>query len=137
MRGHRCSLTVRCQLGRTSFFEGSRSHLQGELNCAQEERTMSVRKNTSRREFIRVGLFGTSAALLAACSGAPPAPPTQVPSAPGQFTNAQPQVQLTPTAAAAAKPAEAPKPTEAPKPAETAKPTEAPKPAAAPAPTAA
>jgi peptide/nickel transport system substrate-binding protein len=98
---------------------------------------MAVRGNTSRREFIKLGLFGTSAALLAACSGAPPASPTQVPSAPGQFTNAQPVVQLTPTAAAAAKPAEAPKPTEAPKPAAPAQPTEAPKPAAAPAPTAA
>src|SRR6266511_1663378 len=94
---------------------------------------MAVRTRASRRDFLKLGLLGTSAALLAACSGAPPAPPTPVPAAPGQFTNAQPQVQLTPTAAAASKPAEAPKPTEAPKPAEAPKPTEATKPTAEPA----
>src|SRR5687767_13507915 len=98
---------------------------------------MNVRKRTSRRDFIRIGLLGTSAALLAACGQqAPAAAPTAVPAAPGQFTNAQPVVQLTPTTAAAkpaepAKPAEAPKPAEAQKPAAEAKPTEAPKPAEA------
>jgi peptide/nickel transport system substrate-binding protein len=91
---------------------------------------MDVRKRTSRREFLRIGLLGTSAALLAACGPqAPAAPPTAAPAAPGRFTEAQPVVQLTPTAAA--KPAEAAKPTEVPKPAAQAKPTEAPKPAEA------
>ena len=64
---------------------------------------MDVRKRTSRRDFIRIGLLGTSAALLAACAPqAPAAAPTAAPAAPGQFTNAQPVVQLTPTAAARA-----------------------------------
>jgi peptide/nickel transport system substrate-binding protein len=101
---------------------------------------MDVRKRASRRDFIRIGLLGTSAALLAACGQqAPAAAPTAAPAAPGQFANAQPAVQLTPTAAskpaapaadakptaasaAAAKPTEAPKPQEAPKPAGDAKP---------------
>ena len=65
---------------------------------------MAVRKHTSRRDFLRIGILGTSAALLAACSPqAPAAQPTVAPAAPGQFNNAQPQVQLTPTAAAAAR----------------------------------
>ena len=65
---------------------------------------MDVR-STSRREFIRIGFLGTSAALLAACGPqAPAAAPTAAPAAPGQFTNAQPVVQFTPTAAAQAAP---------------------------------
>lgn len=98
---------------------------------------MAVRKHTSRRDFLRIGILGTSAALLAACTPQAPAAPTAAPAAPGQFNNAQPQVQLTPTAAAAAKPTEAPKPTTAPAPAAAAKPTDAPKPTEAPKPAAA
>ena len=87
---------------------------------------MDVRKRTSRRDFIRIGFLGTSAALLAACAPqAPAAPPTAAPAAPGQFTNAQPVVQLTPTPAAKpAAPVADAKPTAAP--AAAAKPTEAP-----------
>jgi len=93
---------------------------------------MDVRKRTSRRDFIRIGFLGTSAALLAACAPqAPAAAPTAAPAAPGQFTNAQPVVQLTPTPAAKpAAPVADAKPTAAS--AADAKPTEAPaaKPAA-------
>ena len=46
---------------------------------------MVVRNKTSRRDFLRIGLLGTSAALLAACAPqAPAAPPTAAPAAPGQ-----------------------------------------------------
>src|SRR5215213_2748606 len=99
------------------------------MTNAREMRTMDVRKRTSRRDFIRIGFLGTSAALLAACAPqAPAAAPTAAPAAPGQFTNAQPVVQLTPTTASQAAPAAAAKPTEVPA---AAKPTEAAKPAAA------
>jgi peptide/nickel transport system substrate-binding protein len=84
---------------------------------------MTVRTCASRRQFLKVGILGTSGALLVACGGPPAAPAPTAPPAP-----AKPTETAKPAAPAATAPPVQAAPTAVQKPAETEKPVAAAKP---------